>query len=400
MRSDVIYLFHYILYGLGVYLSIYVIYTLVLILSNYFLREKDHVNREQITHFAVIIPAHNEELLLDRLLSSISQLTYPRDLVKLFVVADNCSDATAAIGRNNGAVVLERYDTNLRGKGYAIKYALANINLNDCDAIFVVDADSIVEASSMNELDRAIQNGARIMQCYNGLANPDESWFTRIMDVSRTLGNEVLEPAKEKIGLASHLMGNGMCFVRDVIAMYGWDAFTVGEDWEYYAKLVMRGERIAFVNKARVYHSESVNLKQATSQRLRWSSGRFAIAAKYGFRLLYNGVKSRSIKTIDAAMPLLLPNPSLGISLTIMMLIACLVVPPPAYRNILIGWSSLLILLQLAFFLVGILYVKDKKMKLLAILFAPIFLIWKSGLDLLSAAGIGRKSWVRTDRKL
>jgi len=396
----VIHLFHYIMYGLGAYLSIYVIYTLVLILSNYILRGKDNVNREPRTHFAVMIPAHNEELLLERLLSSIAQLTYPRNMVKLFVVADNCSDATAAIGRNNGAVVLERYDNNLRGKGYAIKYALANMNLNDCDAIFVVDADSIVEASAMNALDRAIQNGARIMQCYNGLANPDESWFTRIMDVSRTLGNEVLEPAKEILGLSSHLMGNGMCFVRDVIARYGWDAFTVGEDWEYYAKLVTRGERISFVNKARVYHSESVNLKQATSQRLRWSSGRFAIAAKYGFRLLFNGVKNSSITKIDAAMPLLLPNPSLGISMTIMMLIACLVVPLPAYRNVMIGWASLLIVLQIAFFLVGVLCVKNKKMKLLAILFAPIFLIWKSGLDLLSAAGLGRKSWARTDRKL
>jgi 1,2-diacylglycerol 3-beta-glucosyltransferase len=395
-----IYLFLYILFALGVYLSIYVIYTLVLILSNYFLPEKVHVMRESRTRFSVVIPAHNEELLLDRLLKSFAREEYPYDMINLFVVADNCSDETAAIGRNNGAVVLERYDPNLRGKGYAIKHALANMNFNEYDAIFVVDADSLVEASAMKELDRAIQNGARIMQCYNGLSNPDESWFTRIMDVSRTIGNEVLEPAKEKIGLTSHLMGNGMCFLKDVISKYGWDAFTVGEDWEYYAKLVMRGERIAFVNKARVYHSESVNLKQATSQRLRWSSGRFAIAAKYGLKLLYYGVKSNKIMKIDAAMPLLLPNPSLGISLTIMMLIVCLFVPLPAYRNILIGWVSLMIVLQLSFFLIGILYVKNKKTKLLAILFAPIFLIWKSGLDLLSAAGIGRKSWVRTDRKL
>jgi len=95
-----------------------------------------------------------------------------------------------------------------------------------------------------------------------------------------------------------------------------------------------------------------------------------------------------------------LSNQSLGISMTIMMLIACLVVPLPAYRNVMIGWASLLIVLQIAFFLVGVLCVKNKKMKLLAILFAPIFLIWKSGLDLLSAAGLGRKSWARTDRKL
>jgi 1,2-diacylglycerol 3-beta-glucosyltransferase len=387
-------------YGLGAYLSIYVIYTLVLILSNYFLRRKDHVMCEPRTNIIVIIPAHNEELLLERLIGSIRQQSYPHDLIKLVVVADNCSDMTADIGRDNEAVVLERYELNLRGKGYAIKCALENINLSVHDAVFIVDADSVVEASALRVLDQEIQRGARIMQCYNGLANPDESWFTRIMDVSRTLGNEVLEPAKEKLGLSSHLMGNGMCFVQDVISKYGWDAFTVGEDWEYYAKVVLQGERIAFVNKARVYHSESVNLKQATSQRLRWSSGRFAIAAKYGSRMLFNGMKSSSLLKIDAALPLLFPNPSLGISLTIMMLIVCLIVPLPTHRGILLGWYGVLGILQLAFYLCGILYVKEKIMKLLAILFAPVFMIWKSGLDLLSIAGFGRKYWVRTKRKL
>jgi len=263
-----------------------------------------------------------------------------------------------------------------------------------------VDADSIVDETALKELDRAIQQGARIMQCFNGVVNPDDSWFTRLMDVSRTLGNEVLAPAKEKIGLSSNLMGNGMCFVRDVIARYGWDAFTVGEDWEYYAKVVLHGERIAFVNKARVYHRESIDLEQATSQRLRWSSGRFALAVNHGFRLLFNGMKSGSIMKIDAAMPLILPNPSLGISLTLLMLVLCLVVPLSGYENVMIGWFGLLVIIQITFFFAGVLYVNNKKIKIIAILFSPLFLVWKSGLDLLSIAGIGRKIWVRTERKL
>jgi cellulose synthase/poly-beta-1,6-N-acetylglucosamine synthase-like glycosyltransferase len=195
-------------------------------------------------------------------------------------------------------------------------------------------------------------------------------------------------------------MGNGMCFVRDVIERYGWDAFTVGEDWEYYAKLVMKDERIVFANKARVYHRESVDLQQATSQRLRWSSGRFAVAAKYGTRMLFNGIKGGSVMKIDAALPLLFPNPSLGISLTILMFVIALVIPIDGYRGFSAGWFGLLIILQFAFFLVGVMYVKKRKEKLMALLFAPVFLLWKSGLDLLSVAGIGRKHWVRTERKL
>jgi hypothetical protein len=78
----------------------------------------------------------------------------------------------------------------------------------------------------------------------------------------------------------------------------------------------------------------------------------------------------------------------------------CLVVTFPGDEGIVPAWFGLLIILQLAFFLIGVMYVKNKKKKLTALLFAPVFLIWKSGLDLLSVAGIGRKFWVRTERKL
>jgi len=353
-----------------------------------------------VTLFKILIPAHNEELLLGRLLKSIGEQDYPKDMYDVLVIADNCTDHTAVVARCNGASTIERIDLCNTGKGHAIKYGLECIASTEYDAVFVVDADSIIASSALSELDRAIQHGARIMQCYNGVINANDSWFTRLMDVSRSFGNEVLGPAKEKVGLSSHLMGNGMCFVRDVIIRYGWDAFTVGEDWEYYAKVVLQGERVAFANKARVYHNESVNLRQATTQRLRWSGGRFAVAAKHGARLFFNGMSCGSLMKIDAALPLLFPNPSLGISLTILMLLLCLLTPGSMRPGNYIAWFLLLSILQFGFFLVGIGYVKDKRKKLLAVVLAPAFLICKSGIDLLSVAGVGRKSWVRTERRL
>ncbi len=389
-----------IMVTVGLYLSFYVFYNLSLILIHFLVPQRTIGQITPATVFKVLIPAHNEELLLGKLLRSIHVQDFPKDMYDVLVIADNCTDQTAKIAKHEHVRTVERKNSRFVGKGYAIKYGLESIENETYNAVLIVDADSVVESGTLRELDRAIQQGARIMQCYNGLANPDNRWFTRLMDVSRTFGNEVLGPAKEKIGLSSHLMGNGMCFVRDVIEKYGWDAFTVGEDWEYYAKLVMKNERIAFVNKARVYHRESVDLEQATSQRLRWSSGRFAVAAKYGTRLLLNGMKSGSILKTDAALPLLLPNPSLGISLTILMFVIVLVIPLSGYRGLFTGWFGLLVILQLAFFLVGVMFVKNRKEKLLALLFAPVFLLWKSGLDLLSVAGIGRKYWVRTERKL
>lgn len=391
---------NFIILTVGLYLSFYVLYNLSLVLIHFLVPKRTVGRITPVTVFKLLVPAHNEELLLGKLLRSIHVQDYPKDMYDVLVIADNCTDQTAKIAMHENVKTVERKDSRYVGKGFAINYGLESVKNESYDAVLIIDADSIVDAGTLKELDRAIQEGARIMQCYNGLANPDDSWFTRLMDVSRTLGNEVLGSAKEKIGLSSHLMGNGMCFVRDVIESYGWNAFTVGEDWEYYAKVVMKGERIAFVKTARVYHKESVDLEQATSQRLRWSSGRFAVAANHGIRLLYDGLKNSSLMRLDAAMPLLLPNPSLGISLTILMFVVALAVPLSDYRGFFLAWFGLLIVLQLAFFIVGVIYVKDRKKKMMAILFAPVFLIWKSGLDLLSVAGIGRKYWVRTERKL
>lgn len=375
-------------------------YDMILLSSNYVLKDKDVSFPVPTTRFGIIIPAHNEELLLNRLLKSIRDQDYPVGMAKSVVVADNCSDNTAQIGRANNALVLERTDDQHRGKGYAIKFALESIDMSAYDAIFVIDADSIIKNDIFTELDKALRNGNKIIQCYNGVANPGQSWFTRLLDVSRTVGNEILQPAKQKLGLSSNLMGNGMCFASNILMKYGWDAFTVGEDWEYYAKLVQAGEMVAFANKARVFHQESSSLKQATSQRMRWSSGRFAVAWQYGIGLFFRGLFEGNIRKMDAALPLLLPNPSLGMNITLVGLVLSVIYGLALHKFAYLLWFLLLVLLQIFIFMVGIMHTRDKLKNFLSLFAAPIFLIWKMGVDAFSAVGLGRKKWIRTERKL
>ena len=205
---------HFIMLIIFIYLSIYVLYNLVLILGHYLISQRTTVLTKHATVFKILVPAHNEELLLGKLLRSITAQEYPEDLYDVLVIADNCTDQTAKIARQLGVRATERKNSKLVGKGFAIKCGLESLASEHYDAVLIIDADSIVETRLLKILDEAIQEGARIIQCYNGLANPDDSWFTRLMDVSRTFGNEILEPAKEKFGLSSHLMGNGMSLHR------------------------------------------------------------------------------------------------------------------------------------------------------------------------------------------
>jgi cellulose synthase/poly-beta-1,6-N-acetylglucosamine synthase-like glycosyltransferase len=202
-----------------------------------------------------------------------------------------------------------------------------------------------------------------------------------------------------KLGLSSYLMGNGMCFSRKFLQECGWNAFTVGEDWEFYTKIIQVGKTVAFSNKARVYHQESSSLKQATTQRMRWSSGRFEIARKYGFRLFFQGLREGDIIKIDGSLPLLFPNPSLGMNLTLIGLIISIVVLFASGNNSFAFWYISLFVLQLVIFVAGILYTKNKIMKLLSLFVAPIFLTWKLGIDAFSLLGFGTKKWIRTERK-
>ncbi len=377
-----------------IYLSSYVIYcTFLILIAVFFKKQYDMVDKPN-TCFAIIIPAHNEELFIKRLLDSISQQDYPKELVHTYVVADNCNDNTSTIAKNEDVRVLEREDKEFHGKGYAIKFALDKINFESIDAIFIIDADSYLDLDALKWLDISIKNGSNAIQCFNGVINTSESWFTNIMDVSRTISNCLFEHAKEIIGLSSHLMGNGMCFQTSIVKEFGWDAFSVGEDWEFFANLIYSGKKISFQKKAKVYHQESRELKQATSQRMRWSSGRILIAYKKGIQIFFTGIALRNFLMVDASLSLLFPNPSMAINLTLITLLVSLIFSIKSF----ILTATILTFAQICFFLIGILYTQNKLQKLFAMILSPIFLAWKLVIDILSLFGFGRKKWIRTKR--
>ena len=384
----------------GIYTGVYVLYSYALLVANLLIKDDVPQNNAPMTRFCILIPAHNEEMYLDRLLNSCKEQNYPKAMYRCVVVADNCTDRTALIAEQGGATCLVRTNLSNIGKGHTLKWALEQYDLRSIDAVVVIDADSIAAPDLLRELDISIANGERIIQCYNGLANPSESWFTRLMNVSRTIGNEIMQPGKRKLGFTSYLMGNGMCFTVDILSKYGWNAFSVGEDWEYYARLVSEGEFVGFARDARVYHQESYNLKQATTQRIRWSSGRFAIIWKYGFNILGKGLRSGNIKLVDASLPLLLPNPSLGVNITILLVLLSYLKIYLENKGHSFFWCFIILLAgQILIYVIGAFYTKQKFTNLFAFLLAPVFLIWKMLIDLLSLLGMGRKDWIRTARE-
>jgi cellulose synthase/poly-beta-1,6-N-acetylglucosamine synthase-like glycosyltransferase len=347
------------------------------------------------------VPAHNEEMLVSIICKSLLKINYPVKLFDIFIIADNCSDKTVDICHSYSVNIIIRNDNNNIGKGYAIDFGLKNISLNHYDAILIIDADNFVDENILVELNKLLNSGEQAIQCYNSVGNRDESWFTQLLFVSRTINNLLYHYSKYKIGLSSYLMGNGICFTTRLLKQKGWTAFSIGEDWEYYAQLLNDKIRIAFAVHAKVYHQESKSLNQATSQRLRWSSGRFYIAKRLGLNIFLNGIRRADLLLIDGALPLLLPNYSLLLNLSLISLLTVLLFASLPYRYFMLLAQSIVLSGQFLLLLLGIILSGDTLRVVKALFFTPIFLLWKMIIDIVTITGIYRgKKWIRTKRHI
>jgi cellulose synthase/poly-beta-1,6-N-acetylglucosamine synthase-like glycosyltransferase len=385
--------------GLLVYLTIATVYLLILAAAFFMIREPGPGTSTKRNRFAILVPAHNEELLISRLCKSLLQIRYPRECHGIFIIADNCSDRTVEICKTFPVEVLIRNEPSREGKGFALHWALEQISLEPFDAVLIVDADNVVDKLVLRELNQLINQGESAIQCYNSIENRGDSWFTQLLFVSRTMNNLLYHYSKYKLGLSSYLMGNGICFSTTLLKEKGWTAFSAGEDWEYYGHLVADRIKVGFAAKAKVYHQESRSLNQATSQRLRWSGGKFQVMKTSGMKLFLKGLKEKDWFILDSSLALIFPNYSLQFNLTFLCLLISFFLPTSTFRTAAIVLGLALLSSQIVYFLTGVYLAKDAWKVCNAVLRAPIFLAWKLAIDILSMSGINSgKKWKRTRR--
>lgn len=362
-------------------------------------RARRAVTHRRQTKFHVLIPAHNEESGLSATLQSLVGVRYPKELVDVTVVADRCDDGTAVVARSHGVRCLERR-AGSPGKGAAIAWAIDELRKDGIafDALVVLDADTVADPALLDAFDTALASGHRVQQAYNYLSNPWETPFTRLIAVTSILRNSLFYSGKIRIGLSGMLTGTGMCFSHATIARHGWTAFSVGEDWEFSASLLLQSTKIYFNPDARVFARESGSLKQASTQRLRWASGRYAVAASTAWKLCAAGIRRRRPHLVDAALTLVIPTYSAQATLAALALAAAWFVSGPSSWPLLLPWAALVLGSLSAYFMLGVLLTEAPGKTLLGIALIPAFLPWRMAIEILGLLGYGRRRWVRTAR--
>ncbi len=243
--------------------------------------------------FAVIIAARNEKTVIGHLIQSIQNQNYPQDALDVIVIADNCTDETAEICRELGAIVYERQNTEQIGKGYALDYLfkrmMENGTFETYEGYCVLDADNLLDENFIAEMNKMFDQGHRVLTSYRNSKNYDTNWISAgyalwFMREARYLNNP-----RMRLGSSCAISGTGFLVHRDIIARNGgWKYHLLTEDIEFTIDNVIAGEKIGYCEYAVLYDEQPTTLKQSWDQRLRWAKGFYQVITHYGGRLWKN----------------------------------------------------------------------------------------------------------------
>ncbi len=373
-------------------------------------RQTDNPSGEQTNRFLILVPAHNEERLLPELLTNLHQLDYPQSLYAVHVVADNCTDQTAEFARQGGAIAHERVNDAQRGKGFALQWLLQRLQQANepHDAIVILDADSIVSPNFLRVMDGRLARGERVIQAYYAVRNPDQSWAVSLRYAALAVLHYLRPLGRMALGGSAGLKGNGMVFVADILKQHEWSA-SVTEDIEFHMTLVLAGERVMFAPDAVVEAEMPHTLTGSQVQNSRWEHGRLEVARRY-IPALFRGAGSaikqkkygRAYLFFDAVMEHIIPPFALLTGLSGLSFLTALllffVAPNNSLGLISLILGSLIIVGQIIYIFYGLYLVKASRKVYEALLYAPVFIVWKIGVYIQVLLGRGDKGWVRTER--
>ena len=271
--------------------------------------------------FAVLIAARNEEAVIGKLIDSINAQSYPGRLVKIFVAADNCTDATAEAARSHGAEVYERYDMTRRGKGYALDFLLREIKLRGhgrFDGYIVLDADNVLDRDFILHMNETFSAGHDIVTCYRNSKNYGDNWISAGYALWFLRESRYLNSARARLGSSCGVSGTGFLFSQAVLDAQGggWPFHLLTEDIEFTIDNVTRGMKVGYCPDAIAYDEQPISFRQSWAQRLRWSRGYLQVFKKYG-RALISGIFSGSFSCYDMAMSIMPAAVLTGLSIVV-----------------------------------------------------------------------------------
>ncbi len=292
----------YLLRQALVYLTVvFWIYELAISLCSLIKFKEKPLLKNKKHKFMAIIPAHNEEAVIENLVESLKKQDYDKNLYDIYVIADNCTDNTALIAENAGAIVYKRFDEKHKTKGHALNWFLAKKieEKADYDAFLVFDADNIVDKNFIKVMNKKLCQGEEVVQGYKDIKNPTESWISAGYAFFYWTMHRFYHFARYNIGLSPLLNGTGFMVKFDLIKETGWDTKTLTEDIEFSLKQIIQGRRLGWATDAIVYDEQPEKFVASWKQRCRWTVGHIQCTKEYTKDLAKAAAEKKTIMNFD-----------------------------------------------------------------------------------------------------
>lgn len=245
---------------------------------------------QKMHKYAVLIAARNESRVIGELLESLRSQNYPKELLDIFVIADNCTDKTAKVAEEYGAVVFERKNLKKIGKGYALNYAFQKIKnlcgLDFYDGYMVFDADNVLDENYVKEINSVFDAGYRVVTSYRNSKNFGYNWISAGYALWFLRESKYLNGARMLCNTSCAISGTGFLVSSEIIKKdNGWKYSLLTEDIEFSIDKVINKEVIGYCEKAVLYDEQPISFRVSWDQRMRWTKGFYQVMGKYGKRL-------------------------------------------------------------------------------------------------------------------
>ncbi len=346
---------------------------------------------------AVLVPAHNEALGIQPVLNQILAELQSND--RLVVIADNCTDETAAAARATGATVIERQDSERRGKGYALDYGLQFLaETAPPEVVVIIDADCLVQPGTLERIAATAAATGRPVQATYLMERPAQP---RPQDAVSALAflvkNWVRPQGLDRLGFPGILTGTGMAFPWPVLRSVSLASGNIVEDMQLSMDLAIAGYPTLFCPNTKVIGLLPQQAAAAKSQRTRWEHGHLQTLLTQVPRLLQEAIQQKRADLLVIALDLSVPPLSLLVMLWGLSLLLALMA----------GWLTqiwlpvMLLSVEGMMLLTAVLaaWLKFGRTDLpaLTLLAVPFYLLWKIPLYVAYAIRPQTK-WVRTER--
>lgn len=262
-------------------LGLILVYFVVFFIVGLFYKKKFPATEDK-KNYAVFVSARNEEAVIGNLIDSIRKNNYPQDKITVFVIAHNCSDRTANVAREHGAVVYEYNNPSERTKGYAIKHLFECIQddygITNFDGFIGLDADNILDVNYIDKINDAfVANGCKsVITSFRNSKNFGYNVISAMYGIYFIQGCRFESRGRTATGCSTRISGTGYVIPSEVLKD-GWQYVTLTEDWEFTADQILKGNKIVYCDDAVFYDEQPTHVKIMLRQRLRWARGHLLV---------------------------------------------------------------------------------------------------------------------------